>query len=199
MIDDVPDHLVVNPGFDDFAQVSDPSNPSADRAAGANDQRHRLVVSGIWRPNYAERWSRPARTILGGWELSGIFTAQSGHPYSGLVSSDLNNDGNPATDRTPGLGRDTFYLPTTISLDPRLTRSVPLREHMQLLIIWEAFDVLNHSNVTGVRTTQFSVISCGNPPEPCTLSPQKQGLSAFGTPTATSGPRIMQLSAKFVF
>ena len=198
VIDDVPDHLVVNPGADDFAQLSDSTNPRADRGPGANDQRHRLVVSGIWLPVAHENWPCVARAILGGWELSGIFTAQSGHPYSGLVSSDLNNDGNPATDRIPGLGRDTFYLPASFSLDPRVTRNVPLHERMRLQLIWEAFNVLNHANVTGVRTTQYALSSCGIAAVPCLVS-QNAGLSAFGTPTLTSGPRIMQLSAKFVF
>jgi carboxypeptidase family protein/TonB-dependent receptor-like protein len=202
VIDDVPDHFTVNPGFDDFGQISDSSNPRADRGPGANDQRHRFVLSGIWRLDYTENLPRAAKAILGGWEFSGIFVAQSGHPYSGLVNSDLNNDGNAATDRTPGLGKDTFYLPTTISLDPRLTRTVPLNERVKLQLIWEAFNVLNHTNVTGVRTTQFSFSTspgvCGVAGVPC-LVPQNAGLSAFGTPTATSGPRIVQLSAKFVF
>jgi hypothetical protein len=202
VIDDVPDHLVVNPGADDFAQLSDSTNPRADRGPGANDQRHRLVLSGIWRLSYGQHFPRPARAVLSGWELSGIFTTQSGHPYSGLVSTDLNNDGNSATDRTPGLGRNTFYLPATVSLDPRVTRSVPLHERMRLQLIWESFNVLNHTNVTGVRTTQFSLsasrIICGVAGLRC-LVPQNGGLSAFGTPTSTSGPRIMQLSAKLVF
>lgn len=47
VIDDVPEHLTVNPGVDDFEQLSDELNPRADRGPGANDQRHRLVVSGI--------------------------------------------------------------------------------------------------------------------------------------------------------
>jgi len=202
VIDDVPDHFTVNPGFDDFGQVSDPSNPRADRGPGANDQRHRFVLSGILRLDYAQNLPRPAKAILGGWEISGIFTAQSGHPYSGLVSFDLNNDGNSATDRTPGLGRDTFCLPATISWDPRVTRNVPLNERVKLQLLWEAFNVLNHTNVTGVRTTQFSFSTavgvCRIAGVPC-LVPQNLGLSAFGTPTATSGPRIMQLSAKLVF
>ena len=202
VIDDVPDHLVVNPGPDDFAQVSDSTNPRVDRGPGANDQRHRLVISGIWRPNYARQRPRVTRTILGGWELSGIFTAQSGHPYSGLLNFDLNHDGNPATDRTPRLGRDTFCLPAIISLDPRVTRNMPLNERVKLQLIWEAFNVLNHTNVTGVRTTQFSLSTavgvCRMAGAPC-LVPQNTGLSAFGTPTATSGPRIMQLSAKIAF
>jgi hypothetical protein len=143
-----------------------------------------------------------AKAILGGWGVSGILTAQSGQPYSGLVNFDLNNDGNSATDRTPGLGRNTFYLPATVSLDPRITRTVPLTERAKLQFIWEAFNVFNRANVTGVRTTQFSLSTllaiCGTAGTPC-LVPQNTGLSAFGTPTATSGPRIIQLSAKFVF
>ena len=202
VIDDVPDHFTVNPGFDDFDQLSDSTNPRADRGPGANDQRHRLVLSGVWNLNYGRDLSRPARSILGGWEVSGIFTAQSGHPYSGLVNYDLNNDGNAATDRTPGLGRNTFYLPVTVSLDPRLMREVSLTERAKLQFIWEAFNVLNHGNWNSVRTTQYSRSNdssvCRIAGTPC-LVPQNTGLTAFGTPTSTSGPRIMQLSAKFVF
>ncbi|HET8924769.1 MAG TPA: TonB-dependent receptor [Candidatus Acidoferrum sp.] len=202
VIDDAPDHFTVNPGFDDFGQISDSSNPRADRGPGANDQRHRFVLSGIWILDYAQSLPRAAKAILGGWEMSGIFAAQSGHPYSGLVNSDLNNDGNSANDRTPGLGRDTFYLPATISLDSRVTRNVSLNERVKLQLFSEAFNVLNHTNVMGVRTTQFSLSRspgvCSIAAVPC-LVPQNAGLSAFGTPTATSGPRIIQLSAKFVF
>ena len=207
VIDDVPETFAVNPVLDDFRMLSDPSNPHADRSAGINDQRHRFVLSGIWELDYAKRFPSVSKAILGGWELSGILTAQSGQPYSGLVNSDLNNDENSATDRAPGLGRDTFYLPTTVSFDPRVTRNVQLTERVKLQIMWEAFNVFNHANVTGVRTTQYAYVAptaatsaatCGIAGTPC-LVPQNTGLSAFGTPTATSGPRIMQLSARFVF
>src|SRR6266852_5501749 len=89
------------------------------------------------------------RAILGGWELSAILTAQSGQPYSGLVSFDLNNDGNFATDRTPGLGRNTFYPPATVSLDPRVTRNLQFTASVRLQFIGEAFNALNHSNTSG--------------------------------------------------
>jgi hypothetical protein len=159
-------------------------------------------LSGIWHLDYVQGLPRAAKAILAGWEISGIFTAQTGHPYSGLVSSDLNKDGNVATDRTPGLGRDTFYLPAAISLDPRVTRNMTLHDRLRLQLIWESFNVLNHTNVTAARATQFtlstSALGCAPAAAPCLVS-QMKGLSAFGTPTVTSGPRIMQLSAKFVF
>ena len=200
VMDDVPDHFTVNPGVDDFDQLSDESDPRADRGPGANDQRHRLVVSGIWDLNYGERFPRPLQPLFRGWELSGIFAAQSGHPYSGLLNYDLNNDGNFQTDRTPGLGRDTFVLPPTVSFDPRIARTLSLTERIQMQFIWEAFNVLNHPNITGVKTTQYSVFStgCGNSGTPC-LVPQNTGPDAFGVPTDTSGPRIMQLSVKLGF
>jgi hypothetical protein len=113
-----------------------------------------------------------------------------------------NNDGNPATDRTPSLGRDTFHLPATSSLDPRVTRGVALNDRVKLQLILEAFNALNHANVTVMRTTQFSLSTavgvCRMAGAPC-LVPRNTGLSAFGTPVATSGPCIMQLSLKVVF
>ncbi len=202
VIDDVPDPFALNVPLADFRLLSDGSNPRLDRAAGNSDQRQRFILSGIWQLNYAKSLRPATKAILGGWELSGILTAQSGLPYSGLVNFDLNNDGNSVTDRTPGLGRDTFYLPTTVSLDPRVTRNLQFTERVRLQFIGEAFNALNHGNISGVRTTQFSrstaTTVCGIAGTPC-LVPQNIGATAFGTPTATSGPRIMQLAVKFLF
>src|SRR6266446_755574 len=202
VIDDVPDPFALNVPLADFRLLSDGSNPRLFRASGNSDQRERFILSGIWQLNYAKSLRPATKAILGGWELSGILTAQSGLPYSGLVNFDLNNDGNSATDRTPGLGRDTLYLPTTVSLDPRVTRNLQFTERVRLQFIGEAFNALNHGNISGVRTTQFSrstaTTACGIAGTPC-LVPQNIGAAAFGTPTATSGPRIMQLAVKFLF
>lgn len=201
VIDDAPNVYYGGSGADN-SLLSDATNPRADRSAGVNDRRHTFVLSGIWQLNYANALPAVARAILRGWELSGILTAQSGQPYSGIVNTDLNNDGNTVNDRTPGLGRNTFYLPRTVSFDPRVSRALPLNERVRLQLIWEAFNVFNRGNVTGVRTTQFSLSAlpgvCGIAGRPC-LVPQTAGLSAFGTPTATSGPRIMELSVKILF
>ena len=168
------------------------------RGPGSNDQRHRFVCSGVWELDYARKLGPVGRAILGGWQLSGILTAQSGQPYSGLVGFDLNNDGNALSDRTPGQGRNTLYLPATVSLDPRVTRSLQMGERTRLHLSWEAFNVLNRSNITGVQTTQFarslSTSACGIAGAPC-LVPQ----NAFGTPNTSSGPRIMQFSARLTF
>ncbi len=201
-IDDNPEPIAVNPPASDNLLLSDATNPRADRGPGVNDQRHRFVFSGIWQIGEARSFTRAPRMLLGGWELSGIFAAQTGLPYSALVSFDLNNDGNSNNDRTPGLGRNTFHLPRSISLDPRVTKNLPISENVRLQLIGEAFNIFNHGNIITVRTTQFARSAspgiCGIAGVPC-LVPQNAALSAFGTPTATSGPRIMQLAAKLVF
>jgi hypothetical protein len=204
VIDDMPDQTSVVPfSFDDAKQVSDPLNIRADRAAGINDQRHRFVLSGVWDLNYAQGLDRIGRAILGGWELSGIFTAQSGQPYSGLLGFDLNNDSNSRTDRLPGLGRDTFYLPKQVTLDARVTRNVRLTEQTRLQFIAEAFNLFNHPNIIGVNTIYFSRSTspavCGIAGTPC-LAPNP----SFRSPTTTflppiAGPRIVQLAMKFIF
>jgi len=114
--------------------------------------------------NYANRLPKARKAILGGWELSGILAVQSGVPYSGLVNFDLNNDGNSQTDRTPGQPRNTFRQPTTVSIDPRVTRNVAIKEQLRLQFIGEAFNVFNRANVTDVRTIQYArSSSCRRP------------------------------------
>jgi len=201
-IDDNPAPIAVNPGSSDNLLLSDATNPRADRGPGVNDQRHRFVLSGLWLLPGKNMDSNPARALLGGWELSGIFTAQTGLPYSGMVNFDLNRDGNSNNDRTPGLGRNTFHVPVTVSLDPRITKNVSLTEGFRLQFLAEAFNLLNHGNILAARTTQFALSNlspvCGIAGTPC-LVPQNAGLNAFATPTATSGPRILQLALKFDF
>ncbi len=202
VIDDVPDATAVVPGTDDGKLVQFPTNTANDRAAGYNDQRHRFVASYVWDwGNYTKGVPGWARFFLGGWEFSGIITAQSGQPYSGLVGgagSDINLDGNSRTDRFPGLGRDTFRLPRTVTYDPRATKNFRITERARFQLIGEMFNAFNHVNIIGVNTTQYTRSTlasvCGTSVTPCLV---KQ--ATFGAPTLTIGPRIIQLAAKFIF
>jgi outer membrane receptor protein involved in Fe transport len=214
VIDDNPDATSVVPfTFDDAKMVQDPLNIAGDRGPGVNDQRHRLVLSGIWDlDKYASGFSRSMRYLLGGWQLSGIFTAQTGQPYSGQVNFDLNGDSNSRTDRTPGLGRNTFNLPNFVSLDPRLTKNIPITERVKAQLILEAYNSFNRVNYTSVNTTQFSVHSVAstptNPPDMTCAGTPNPSLclvpSPFQAPLSTQlnfspGSRIVQLSGKLMF
>lgn len=193
VIDDVPDATAVVPfGSDDAKMVSDPQLLSFDRGPGVNDQRHRWVSSLIWYIDYAKDMNPVAKAIFNGWEVSGIFTAQSGQPYTGLVSSDLNTDRNSRTDRAPNEGRNAYRLPSSYSLDPRFLRNINIAEKAKLQLFAEAFNFLNHFNVSSVRTTQYA-LSGGQ------LVPQTAPTTRFGLPNGHSGARIFQLGAKISF
>jgi hypothetical protein len=203
VIDDRPEAINFSAGGpNDSLLLSDSFNPQADRGPAVEDVRHRFVLSGFWDLNYANRLPGAGKAILGGWRLSGILAVQSGLPYSGLVNFDLNNDGNSQSDRTPGQPRNIFRLPTTVSLHPRLTRNLAIKERVRLQFIWEAFNIFNRINFSDVRTTQFSrsasTAVCGIAGTPC-LIPQSTSTTAFGAPAATLGPRIMQLALKLLF
>ncbi len=198
VLDDVPDATAVVPqGSDDAKYVQNPLNIRDDRAVGGNDQPHRVVINGIWDLRYAEGVSnRVAKGILGGWQIAGIFTAQSGQPYTGLISADLNNDGNNRSDRAPDLGRNTFRAPKTVSFDPRVTREVSVIERVRLQFIFEAFNVFNRYNVSATPATSPNAVRN-------TLYALTGGQlvrqSNFGQILGTSNPRVIQFATKILF
>ncbi|HET9695536.1 MAG TPA: TonB-dependent receptor, partial [Terriglobales bacterium] len=206
-IDDAPDATAVVPGTDDGKLVYLPTNPQFDRSSSLTDVRHRLVINGDWDLDpYTQNFSGAARRVVGGWRLSGIFTAQSGQPYSAFLNTDLNLDGNSRNERVPGTARNTYNLPSIYSLDPRITKTIKIGERADLRLIGEAFNVLNRFNITGVRNTLYNV-STANGTSVCPgqaagakcLVPQTTGQTAFGQPFTDLGPRILQVAAKISF
>jgi len=199
VIDDKPDATAVVPfGSDDAKIVQNMLETRDDRGPGDNDQRQRFVLNAIWDLNYANSLPPWGKHLLGGWELSFIFTGQSGQPYSGGVGTDLNTDGNSRSDRTPGQGRNAFRLPSTYSLDPRITKTIRVGERWKLQLFGEAFNLFNRANVGNVILTQYtrstSAATCGVGVPEC-LAPA----TTFQRPAATLGPRILQISAKVSF
>ena len=191
VVDTVPDATAVVPGnsSDDVKYASNPANFDADRTVGNNDQRHRFVASGLYSTNgLAGGLDGFMASLVRNWSFSAILTAQSGQPYTARVGVvDLNFDGNASNDIAPGTTRNQFRLPSVVTFDPRIARDLPLgRTRVQL--IWEAFNLFNRDNITGVTTTYYGVSGT-------TLTPS----TTFGRPTVSNGERIMQLAVKMTF
>jgi outer membrane receptor protein involved in Fe transport len=187
--DTVPDATAVVPqGSDDAKFASNPANFDDDRAPGNNDQRHRFVASAVWTTDrLAEGKEGFTGALLRGWTFSGIFTAQTGQPYSAYVSTDINLDGNTRNDIAPGTRRNQYRLDSQVTLDPRIARDIPLgRTRVQLIAEW--FNVLNRDNISNVNTTRYTV--AGTILRPGTT---------FEQPLASSGPRIGQVAVKIMF
>jgi outer membrane receptor protein involved in Fe transport len=187
--DTVPDATAVVLGTDDPKYASNPADFDADRTVGNNDQRHRFVLSGIYDTGgLSEKMNGWAKTLVKDWSFSAILTAQSGQPYTARVGSvDLNGDGNTRNDIAPGTVRNQFRLPSIVTFDPRIARQIPAGA-AQINVIWEAFNLFNRDNISGVDTTFYSVSGT-------TLT----RAANFGRPLTSTGERIMQLAVKVTF
>ena len=68
-----------------------------------------------------------------------------------------------------------------------MARNIPLGK-AKLQLIWEAFNLLNRDNISGLRTGLYNVSG--------TVLTR---VANFQQPTGSSGPRIMQLAVKLLF
>ena len=81
--------------------VSAPQNAldfSAERGSSNFDIRHRFVLSEVYELPFGKgkrylNGSRIANQIAGGWQISGIFSAQTGLPFTPILSYDPTNTG----------------------------------------------------------------------------------------------------------
>ncbi|MFN0111115.1 MAG: carboxypeptidase regulatory-like domain-containing protein [Blastocatellia bacterium] len=91
-------------------------NRAADRGDANFDVRHRFAESFVWDLPWLQR-----NKAIGGWQLAGIVTLQTGQPFTVTSSVDVNLDGN-LTDRlnsSSGLsavnnGSLRYQFPTTV-------------------------------------------------------------------------------------
>lgn len=199
-IDNAPDatSVVVGNSGDDAKVAMYPTAPWLERSNGGGDIRHRLTVAYVANFGTFHDLPKALSLLLRDWSTSGILTAQSGLPYSAMVSGNLVNDGNSYSNRVPGSGRNSFRMPAYWTLDPRLSRDIrlPGEEKARLQLFAEGFNLFNHFNVTSVRTNEFTLKSG-------VLVRQNQAATAtgyFGLPNqSTFAQRIFQLGTKVIF
>ena len=207
-IDDVsaPSPFFLFPGQQSRAQNN--RRLDLERGLSAFDLRHRFVTSYVYELPFFKGSSGSASILLSGWRWSGIFTAQSGRPFTIVDTGDPNMDqtdgdrpdliSNPnlSSGRTPqrwfdttafrritfntfgNAGRNIVFSAKTINLDMGLSKDFKIREDKKLEFRWEVFNVFNHTNF-GVPDNDIN-------------SP------TFGQIFRTATPeRIMQFALKF--
>jgi outer membrane receptor protein involved in Fe transport len=201
VIDDAPDSTSVvtaNTG-DDAKQAQQSLLLSDERGPGNANIPHRVVASGLWDLDYFKNLRGPARAVLGGWEVSGIFQASSNQPFSARLAAsvaanlDLNNDGNRVSDRAPGFGRNSFYTGRFVSFDFRATKTFQFKEKYRLQFIAEFFNAFNRLNISSFNGQLYNVASASA--NSAILTPRAD----FGNPRGALDPRIGQLALKLTF
>lgn len=80
-------------GAGELQGTYDVSNIRLDRGNSAFDAKHRFAASFIYELPFLRKNTDLAGRILGGWQLGGIISMQSGFPLTVTTSSDYNQDG----------------------------------------------------------------------------------------------------------
>lgn len=144
----------------------------ANRAPSPTDQRHRLVLNGVFNLPQVESDSRLVRALLNGYRLSGIYTAETGRPFAALVTVPnlpfafngaqyngfgglLGQGGGSDRNLAPNIGRNSNYGEANYRADLRLARDIRLTERLVFELIGEGFNIFNTSNFNGFRTTRY--------------------------------------------
>lgn len=217
----------------------DPNNTRLENGPSDMDIRNRFTLSFVYQPHLF-MGNKIVKNVLDDFQFSGSEIASGGEPIflgmSGTVYSGSNSptsygaDGNiyggaissgsgfPTSGRPPQIGRNSIYAPGFNDVDMRVTRDIPIHERFKLQIVGEAFNLVNHTIITGVNGTYSSYTSSSptsatcssNAPAPdgsavqgCITPYTGTGLNAFSVVNSTNnslyGPRQMQVSAKFTF
>jgi outer membrane receptor protein involved in Fe transport len=58
------------------------------RQRSDQDRRHMMTMSFVWKPDYFDHYNRFVRTSLNGWTVTGIWTANSGQPFTVTTGND---------------------------------------------------------------------------------------------------------------
>ena len=130
----------------------DQTNLNAERGLSTFDQRHKVVVATIfdspWKGGSgASGWSR----VMSGFQVAPVVRYNSGHPFSLLAGTNVNNDRHSTNDRPIGAARNTGQGPDFFSTDLRVTRQFSFTERTKLNIIAEGFNIFNRSNMGAVN------------------------------------------------
>lgn len=143
------------------ARVGDQSNIDANRGLAPTDQRHRLVVDGIWQPQQAS---------LRGFLFSAIYTAESGRAIGSIVGVPSIPFSTPDGVQWNGYGgirgqgganflpivpRNGVSGPWNYRLDLRVSRDLHMGSRLLVQLIAEGFNIFNTSNFNGFNTTVY--------------------------------------------
>ncbi len=201
--DNIIDEVV---DFNSSWSAQNPLDLRQDRSLSSFDQRHRLVISGVFQSSF----NNPA---LKDWVLAPIFVAQSGRPFNLLLGFDANADRRSQSDR-PGLaGRYTGVGEAFYSFDLRLGRRFFVKESRFLELTIEGFNLFNRSNLLAVNNVLGAACTTSDRASfiPCTAAGAvnltdyrlkgRRGLRTTDPLGFTSAfdPRQLQFGARFNF
>jgi hypothetical protein len=193
----------------------DPRNRKLEYGLSDLDQRQRFVANAVWIPSAKGLSNQAARLILDGWAFSTIVTMSTGQPVTPYITGAPSPlDGGvsggvayaaPTQGRAGWLARNSSTAPGFHNVDFRVGRQFSITERLKLSLIGEAFNLLNHTNVSGLSNTAFSYLApgsglCAGHTNACfTPYTSTPFLATTSTSNLMWGPRQLQISGRITF
>jgi hypothetical protein len=173
------------------------------------DQRQRLSIAAVYAP-VVDLENHIEKALLKDWKVSMITQLNSGHPYTGVITTAASGAGlndsaaNQSTANTaaglvgggnqgglaPGTGINSFTGPGITQIDLGLERGFQLTEHQSISIKAQIFNLFNTANYfvyagSGINQVQYNAsgATCGDGAtlnQACTLAPNN-GPNGFQT------------------
>ncbi len=183
-IDDAPEQNIIDSSTTNW--LEDPTNRGRDRANSFSDRRHAFSASAVLNPIFKFD-SKVLSYIASNNQLALMFVASSGDVFNIGSNRNLNGDPQiPASQQRPlYIGRNTVLGQSIVQMDARYSRIFPIHERYRPEFFAEAWNLFNHSNVTGYNTTA-TVDTAGNILTQPSLAQ-----------TAALDPRLLQIGIKF--
>jgi hypothetical protein len=160
----------------------DPNNQKAENGLSDIDIRNRFTLTFVYQPHLFES-SKWAKRLIDAWTFSGADIASAGQPifmsmagtvYSGSTSPTSYGDdggiyggaissgsGSSTTGRPPQIGRNSIIGPGFNDFDFRVARDIPIHDKIYMQVTADAFNLLNHTVITGVVGTQSQYLNVG--------------------------------------
>ena len=186
----------------------DSYNFKADRGLATFHRAHVAVISYVYPLPFFRQGDAWTRNILGGWQVSGVTTFNTGLPQNITINPDQAGIGQtsqrpnvigewnsgartqyqwfntaafalPAAGKFGNLGRNVVIGPGTNNWDAALMKNFAFRERLTFQFRAEFYNIPNHLSWWGVGTTF--------------------GNSNFGQITSATDPRTMQFGLRMGF
>lgn len=186
-----------------------------EKGSSSIDQRHRLVINAVMAPTFMKGDSAMAKYVVNNWQLSVININASSQPLTPSIRVQDSVTGRLSTSSLNGLGGSNrvpfesisyLNIGDTFRTDARLAKKFPINERMNLTLLFEAFNIFNHTIVGGPSpriTQQYTSIKQTSGPLNGIIALVPN--TAFGTVQQTQGApdgtsaRRAQVGLRFVF
>jgi hypothetical protein len=87
-----------------------------------------------------------------------------------IAAPGLGLNGSGGENLIPPIGRNTFRYPAEVNLDARITNHIRLSDRCSFDLMGEAFNALNHRNVTDIQAIGYRLTNDANHPNMATLT-----------------------------